>query len=185
MKSHRKTEGETERWKRGIRGGEKGAGTEWVAGWRDALISESGEDKLQNKTGDIHGKEMKKLPVCVCVCRGVLAWERECDTGSVPEERKRERGGEQDEEKEVGGGRDTHRERNRHQIHCFHCLIRSAVRERERERGWRDGGVQGRWGEGRGRKMRSNMRRLERDSQTFLPQTEVQRRRWNDLRRKV
>lgn len=29
MKSHRKTEGETERWKRGIRDGEKGAGTEW------------------------------------------------------------------------------------------------------------------------------------------------------------
>lgn len=110
----------------------------------------------------------------MCVCRGVLAWERECDTGSVPEERKRERGGEQDEEKEVGGGRDTHRERNRHQIHCFHCLIRSAVRERKKERM-----------EGRGRKMRSNMRRLERDSQTFLPRTEVQRRRWNDLRRKV
>lgn len=29
MKSHRKTEGATERWKRGIRDGEKGAGTEW------------------------------------------------------------------------------------------------------------------------------------------------------------
>lgn len=28
-----------------------------------------------------------------------------------------------------GGGRDSLRERNRHQIHCFHCLIQSTERE--------------------------------------------------------
>lgn len=27
------------------------------------------------------------------------------------------------------GGREQQRERNRHQIHCFHCLIRSTERE--------------------------------------------------------
>lgn len=76
--------------------------------------------------------------------------------------RERERRGEQDEEREVGEG-ETHRERNRHQIHCFHCLIRTTARERME--GWGE--------EEREKKTRSNMRRVERDSHTFLPQTEV------------
>lgn len=39
-------------------------------------------------------------------------------------------------------GRARHRERNRHQIHCFHCLIRTT--ERERMKGWGSGGRGGR-----------------------------------------
>lgn len=140
------------------------------------MISESREDKLQNKTGDTQAKDLLKSH-SVLVCRGVLAWEREYDTGSVPEERKREGGGEQDEEKEVGGGSDREREREKQTPNSLFSLSNSKRRERERKRGWRDGGAERRGGVGRGRKMRSNMRRLERDSQTFLPRTEVQRRR--------
>lgn len=111
MKSHRKTEGETERWKGGIRDGEKGTGTEWGARRRDAVISESGEDKQQNKAGDIHGKEIKRSH-CVWVVGGALRHGNESMTRGQCQRREREREGESKmKRKKLGeGATHTHRE---------------------------------------------------------------------------
>ena len=57
--------------------------------------------------------------------------------GHPERERGRERDGASDMKRKKWG-RAKHRERNRHQIHCFHCLIRST--ERERMEGWGSGG---------------------------------------------
>lgn len=58
MKSHRKTEGEKERdrerWEKGIGDREESAGTERGMRRRDIVISENRE----NKTGEIHKKEI-------------------------------------------------------------------------------------------------------------------------------
>lgn len=83
-----------------------------------------------------------------------------------PREGERERGGKQDEEKEVGEGKT---ERKKQTPNSLFSLSNSNHREGE------DGGMgERRKGGGGGREKEGrNMRQAERDSHTFLLQTEV------------
>lgn len=96
-------------------------------------------------------KTLKKIKLCRRGGRSEIKEKVKWGVGSLTR-------GHHEKRKKWGEG-ETTRERNRHQIHCFHCLIRTTARGE-------DGGREE-------RKMRRNMRRVERDSHTFLPDTEV------------